>query len=64
MNVESGAGGAASFTDSMYTDVGGQIVDKQQAFNSDIVMKVRKISKIVLNIYSAYLKCFTFFPFV
>ena len=53
MNVESGAGGAASFTDSMYTDMGGQIVDKQQAFHSDIVMKVRKILKIVLVIYSA-----------
>ena len=40
VNVESSAGGLASFTDSMYEGAGAKLVDKSAAFGSDIVLKV------------------------
>lgn len=39
--VEAGAGVGASFPDSAYEGVGAQIVDGDQAFGADVVLKVR-----------------------
>jgi len=39
--VQSGAGAAAQFPDSAYKDAGAEIVGREQALGSDIVLKVR-----------------------
>jgi len=41
VQVESGAGSLANFTDPMYEEMGAKLVDKNAAFSSDIVLKVR-----------------------
>jgi NAD(P) transhydrogenase subunit alpha len=38
--IETGAGGAASFTDEAFADAGAEIVDKPTAWASDIVLKI------------------------
>lgn len=42
VNIEAGAGVDAKFRDAEYVTAGGNIVDKAQAFQSDIVLKVRQ----------------------
>ena len=40
VSVERGAGSLAKFTDQDYLDVGAEVVDTQNAYNGDIVLKV------------------------
>lgn len=42
MNVESGAGFEAKFRDDDYTQAGGKIVQGNDAYNADILLKVRQ----------------------
>jgi len=41
VNIESGAGALSKFTDQDYIDAGAKIVPAEEAFSSDIVLKVR-----------------------
>nr|CAB3264384.1 NAD(P) transhydrogenase, mitochondrial-like [Phallusia mammillata] len=41
VNIESGAGNSAEFSDAMYKESGASITDKTKALGSDIVLKVR-----------------------
>ena len=41
VNIEKGAGALASFNDDDYGKAGAQIVDKNTAFSSDVVLKVK-----------------------
>ena len=41
VNIESGAGANADFDDSAYTKVGANIVQREEAIKSDLVLKVR-----------------------
>ena len=40
VSVEKGAGSLAKFTDQDYLDVGAQLVDTEEAYRGDIVLKV------------------------
>ena len=42
VNIESGAGIEARFRNDDYAAAGGKLTDKQTAFKSDIVLKVRQ----------------------
>ena len=42
IQVESGAGTAAGFTDAAYTEVGAQIADRGSVLGADVVLRVRK----------------------
>ncbi len=41
VNVERDAGLEAKFTNAAYEEAGGKVVDSNQAFDSDIVLKIR-----------------------
>lgn len=41
VKIEKGAGTAASFSDEMYSKAGAAVVDRDHAFSTDIVLKVR-----------------------
>lgn len=46
VQVEQGAGVAASYTDQAYQDAGGEIVDAGAAFSAKLVLKVRRPSQV------------------
>ncbi|KAK4879614.1 hypothetical protein RN001_007760 [Aquatica leii] len=51
VNVEKGAGAAATFRDIDYEKAGAKVVDKTIAFQSDIVLKVRQPQENEINLF-------------
>ncbi|XP_014244217.1 NAD(P) transhydrogenase, mitochondrial-like [Cimex lectularius] len=49
--IESGAGVGAKFRDSDYTEAGAKIVNKEEAFTSDLVLKVRQPSESEVQLF-------------
>ena len=49
VNIESGAGALADFSDESYKAVGATVVNTQQALQSDLILKVRPPTKDEVN---------------
>lgn len=60
--VEKGAGDSANFTDMMYSEVGGMIVEnKKEIYHSDIIVKVAPLSEEEIDLLKGNQLVFSFF---